>query len=92
MTLLDVNKNVTLAHVRQHLKIVVEIIKSLSTTLNIKMIRNYQKNFQKSKSKMEHQRLHGKLSEYVVLTTQTVSCLLCLNEKCETAIYKGQNL
>ena len=56
------------------------------------MIRNYQKNFQKSKSKMEHQRLHGKLSEYVVLTTQTVSCLLCLNEKCETAIYKGQNL
>ena len=56
------------------------------------MIRNYQKNFQKSKSKMEHQRLHGKLSEYVVLTTQTVGCLLCLNEKCETATYKGENL
>ena len=37
------------------------------------MIRNYQKNFEKSKSAMEHQKLHGKLSEYVVLTIQTVS-------------------
>ena len=65
--------NVTLAHVKQHLKIVSGIIKSRSTTLNIKMIRNYQKNFGKSKSAMEHQKLHGKLSEYVPLTTQTVS-------------------
>ena len=55
------------------LKIVSGIIKSRSTTLNIKMIRNYQKNFGKSKSAMEHQKLHGKLSEYVPLTTQTVS-------------------
>ena len=37
------------------------------------MIRNYQKKFEKSKSKMEHQKLHGKLSEYAVLTIQTVS-------------------
>ena len=73
MTLLGINKNVALAHVKQHLKIVSEIIKSLSTTLNIKMIRNYQKNFGKSKSEMEHQKLHGKLSEYAVLTIQTVS-------------------
>ena len=70
---LDTNKNATLAHVKQHLKIVSGIIKSRSTTLNIKMIRNYQKNFGKSKSAMEHQKLHGKLSEYVPLTTQTVS-------------------
>ena len=37
------------------------------------MIPNYQKNFGKSKSAKEHQQLHGKLSEYVPLTTQTVS-------------------
>ena len=37
----DINKNITLAHVKQHLKIVSEIIKSRSTTLNIKMTRNY---------------------------------------------------
>ena len=63
----------TLAHVKQHLKIVSGIIKSRSTTLNIRMIRNYQKNFRKSKRAMEHQKLRGKLSEYVPLTTQTVS-------------------
>ena len=48
-------QNVTLAHVNQHLKIISGIIKSRSTTLNIKMIWNYQKNFGKSKSAMEHQ-------------------------------------
>ena len=68
----------TLAHVKQHLKIVSGIIKSLSTTLNIRMIRNYQKNFQKRyyfviKSAMEHQKLREELSEYVPLTTQTLS-------------------
>ena len=72
MTLLDINKNVTLAHVKQHLRIVSGTIKSRSTTLNIKMIQNCQKNFGKSKSAMEHQKLHGKLSEYFVLTIQTV--------------------
>ena len=44
-----------------------------STTLNIKMIQNYQKNFGKSKSAIEYQKLHGKFSEYVVLTIQTAS-------------------
>ena len=39
VTSLDINKNVTLAHVKQHLKIVSGIIKSRSTTLNIKMIK-----------------------------------------------------
>ena len=73
MTSLDINKNVTLAHVKQHLKIVSGIIKSRSTTLNIKMIQSYQNNLGKSKSAMEHQKLHGKLSEYVLLTIQTVS-------------------
>ena len=73
VTSLDINKNVTLAHVKRHLKIVSGIIKSCSTTLNIKMIRNYQKKFGKSKSAVEHKKLHGKLSEYVPLTTQTVS-------------------
>ena len=32
---------------------------------------NYQKNFEKSG--FEHKNLHGKLTEYVVLTIQTVS-------------------
>ena len=58
-----------LAH---QLKIVSGIIKSGSTTLNIKMIQSYQKNFGKSKSAMEHQKLHGKLSEFVVLAIQKV--------------------
>ena len=73
MTSLDINKNVSLPHMEQHLKVISGIIKIRLTTLNIKMIRNYQKNFGKSKSAMEHQKLHGKLSEYVPLTTQTVS-------------------
>ena len=73
VTSLDINKNVALAHVKQHLKIVSGIIKSRSTTLNIKMTRNYQKNFGKSKSAVEHHKLHGKLSQYVPLTTQTVN-------------------
>ena len=73
VTSLDINKKVTLAHVKQHLKIVSGIIKSRSTTVNKKMIWNYQKNFGKSKGAMEHQKLHGKLSEYVPLTIQTVS-------------------
>ena len=71
VTLLDINKNVALAHVKQNLKVVSGIIKSRSTMLNVNMIRNNQKNFGKSKSAMEHQNLHGKLLEYVVLTIQT---------------------
>ena len=57
-------------NVKKHLKIVSGIIKSRSTTLNIKIIRNYQKNLGKSKSAMEHQKLHGKLSENDPLTTE----------------------
>ena len=73
MTSLDINKNATLAHVKQHLKIVSEIIKSRSIMLSIKMKQNYQKNFGKSKSAIEYQKSYGTLSEYVVLTIQTVS-------------------
>ena len=68
----DINKNVTLAYVKQYLKIVSGIIKSGSAPLNMKMIRNYQKNVGKSKSTMKNKNLHGKLSEYVVLKIQTV--------------------
>ena len=49
-------------HVKQHLKIILGIIKSCSTTLNVKTTWNYQKNFGKSKSAMEHQKSHGILS------------------------------
>ena len=73
MTSLDINKNVALVHAKQCiLKIVSGIIKSRSTMLNIKMIQNYQKNFGKSKSAKEHQKLHVKLSQYIILTSQTV--------------------
>ena len=37
---LDINKNVNLVHVKQHLRIVSGNVKSSSTTLNIKMIKN----------------------------------------------------
>ena len=66
-------QNVTLAHVKQRLKIVSGIIKSRSITSNIKTTRSYQKNFGKSKIAVEHQKSHGRLSEYVVPTIQTVS-------------------
>ena len=36
----------------------------------------YPNDFGKSKSAMEYQKLHGKLSEYIVLTIQTVSAAL----------------
>ena len=61
---------------KQHLKIVSKIIKSRAIALIIEMIWSYQKNFGKSKSAMEHQKLHGKLSEYAILTIQTVSAVL----------------
>ena len=51
VTWLDTNKNVNLAYVKQHLNILLGIIKSCSTALNIKMIWNYQKNFGKLKKK-----------------------------------------
>ena len=70
---IDCYNNVTMAHVKKHLKIVSGIIKSHSITLNTKTTLNYQKNFWKLKSAVEHQKSHGRLSEYVVLTIQTVS-------------------
>ena len=42
-------------------KVVLEIIKSCSTTFKLKMIRNYQNNFGKVKSAMEYQKLHGNI-------------------------------
>ena len=73
MTSLDINKNVILAKLKQHLKLILEIIKSRSATLNIEVMPDYPKMFGKSKSAMEHQKLHRKLSEYFILTIQTLS-------------------
>ena len=93
MTLLDINKDVTFAHVKQYLNVVSKIIKKLFNYGKHKMIRDYQKNFGKPKSTMQHQKFHEKLSEYAVFTIQTGKrCLLCLNEKYEIATYKGVNL
>ena len=74
VALLDTNKNVTLDHVKQHLKIISEIIKSRSTTLNIKMMQNYQKNMGKSRSSMKHQKLHGKLALPFILKWKIQNC------------------
>ena len=79
-----------LDHVKKYLKIVSGIIKSRSTTLNLKMIWNYQKNFGKSKSAMEPKKQHGKLCPSY--NPNSKRCLLCLNEKYEIATYKGNNL
>ena len=93
VTLLDINKNIALVHAKQCiLKIVSGIIKSRSTMLNIKMIRSYQKNFGKSKSAKEHQKLHVKLSQYIILTSQTVGVAFCLHEKFKTATHTGDKL
>ena len=57
---LDTNENVTLAHVKEHLKSVSEIIKSRSTTLKHKNDTNYEKTFGKLKVAMKYQKLYGK--------------------------------
>ena len=64
---------ITFCPVKQHLKSISKIIKSRSTTLHIKMTQHYHKNIGKSKSAVEHQKSHGRLSQYVVLTIETVS-------------------
>ena len=70
VTSLDIKRNVTLTHVKQHLTIDLEIIESRPITLNIKLI--WKNNIGKSRSAIKHQNLHGNLSEYVILTIQTV--------------------
>ena len=50
-----------------------------------KMTRNYQKNLEKSKSAMEHEKSHGKLSQYVDLTIQTVSVAFYVSMRNEIA-------
>ena len=60
---------ITFCPVKQQSK----IIKSRSTTIHIKMTQHYHKNIGKSKSAVEHQKSHGRLSQYVVLTIETVS-------------------
>ena len=70
-----INKNVTLAHVKQHLKIISGIIKSRSTTSNIKIRRNC-KNAKGT---------HGKITWKVIRICSSYNenskrCLLCLNE------------
>ena len=92
VTSLDTNKNATLAHVKQHLKIVSGIIKSRSTTLNIKIIRNYQKNFGKSKRNGTPKIICEIIRISPSYNPNSKRCLLCLNEKYEIAIYRGNNL
>ena len=91
VTLLDINSNVTLAHVK-HLKIVLEMIKSHSTLLNIKMIRYYQKNLRNSKSTIEHQNYREIIRICRFYNPNSQRCFLCLNKKYKIATYKRNNL
>ena len=63
--------------------------KHVSTTLNIKMIRNYQENFGKSKSAMQQQKITWKIIRTCrSYNPNNIRCLLCLNEKYDVATYK----
>ena len=89
MTSLDINRNVTLTHVKQHLKVVLEMIKSHLTMLNIKMIRYYQNN---SKSAIEHQNYREIIRICRFYNPNSKRCFLCLNKKYKIATYKRSNL
>ena len=70
--------------VKQHLKIVLGIIKNHSTTFNI-MIRNYQQNCNTKNT--------WKIVRICCLYNPNCKrCLLCLNEKYKIVTYKGYNL
>ena len=72
--MLDINKNVTLAHVEQHLKITSETIKNLFNHVKHKNDTELSKEFWKIKKPQQNtKKLHRKLSEYAILTIQTVS-------------------
>ena len=57
-------------HFGNHIKLFNHVKHNYDTKLS--------KNIGKSKSAMEHKKLRGKLSEYVVLTIQTVSAVFYL--------------
>ena len=88
----DINKNVTLVHVKHHSKIVLGNIISRSNMLNKKWFRTIKTTFGNQKATMKHQKLHAKLSECCSYNLNSQHCLLWLNEKYEIAIYKGENL
>ena len=83
---LDINKNVTLAHMKQYLKIASGNIKSLSTTLNIQMIQDYQRDFGKSRIAMENQKI------CLSYRPNSKRYLLYLKEKYKILTYKENNL
>ena len=92
VTSLDINKYVTLAHVKQHLKIVWVIIKSCSATLN-KNDTELSKEFWEIKKCIGTPKITWKIIRMCCsLNPNSKCCLLCLNEKYEIAIHKGDNL
>ena len=91
---MDIKKNIALVHVKQHLNIVSGIIKSRLTTLNIKMIRNYQqkkKNWE-IKKRNGTPKIAWKIIRICPYNPNSKRCLLCLNEKLETATYNGDSI
>ena len=92
VTSLDINKNVTLAHVKQYLKIVLGIIKSRSTTLNIKNDTELSKEFWEMKKRNGTPKITWKIIRICCsYKPNSKRCLLCLNEKYKIATYKGDN-
>ena len=97
-TSLDINENVTLAHVKQSLEIASEIIKNRSTTLNIKK-KKKKKNMELSKKIWEIKNRNGtsKITWKIIRLCRSYNpnrkrCLLCLNEKYKIETYKADNL
>ena len=93
VTSLDINKNVTLAHVKQHLKIVSGIIKSRSTHLKHKNDRELSKEFWEIKKCNATPKITWKIIRICPFyNPNSKRSFLFLNEKCEIATYKGDNL
>ena len=93
VTSLDINKPVTLVHVKQHLKIVSEIIESRSTTLKHKNDTELSKEFWETKKSNGAPKITWKTIRVRRSYNPNIKRgLLCLNEKYEIATYKGDNI
>ena len=93
MTSLDINKNVTLAHVKQHLKIVSEIIKKSFNHIKHKNDTELKNEFWEIKKRNRT----PKITWRIIIICRSYNAnsyrrLLYLNEKYEIATYKGDDL
>ena len=89
---MDINKNVILAHIKEHLKKALGIIKGYLTTLNTK-ITELPKEFWEIKNHNAPPNITRKIIRICrAYNPNSKRCLLCLNEKYGIATYKEDNL